>query len=142
VPVLERLSPFRDLDLMERRMRRMFAELPFPFMPSLAPAADVYETDAEYVVELEVPGYHEKELDIEVVDHTLMVKGMRQEETEKTNKRMRLHERLESSFERRFDLPVETDSEHLTATYGNGLLTLHVPKTAQLAARKIEIARG
>lgn len=141
MPVLEKLSPFRDIDLIERRMRRMFSDIPFPFMPALTPAADVYETDGEFVVELEVPGYEEKELDIEVSDHMLTIRGAREEEIEKKEKALRLHERLEATFERRFELPVETDSEHLSAIYSKGVLTLHVPKTVQLQPRKIEIAK-
>src|SRR5215204_4883315 len=73
MPTLERFSPFHELDLLDRRMRRMFSD--FPFVPALTPAADVYETDGELVVELEVPGYEEKELDIEVSDHTLGRQG-------------------------------------------------------------------
>ena len=122
-------------------MRRMFSDPSFPFVPTLAPAADVYETDGELVVELEVPGYGEKDLDVEVVDHTLIVKGEREEEIETKEKALRLHERLESKFERRFELPAKTDSEHLSASYGKGVLTLHMPKRAQVKPRTIEIVK-
>ena len=144
MPAIERFSPFRDLDLMERRMRRLFSDFPFPFpfVPALLPAADAYETHSEFVVELEVPGYEEKELDVEVTDHTLVVSGERDEETEKTEKALRLHERLESKFERRFSLPAETDSAKLSATFGKGVLTLRVPKREQTRPRKIKIAKS
>lgn len=135
--VLEKYQPLRDLDPMDRWMRRMLFH--FPFMPALAPAADIYETEGEFVVELEVPGYDEKELNVEVVDHTLIIKGAREEEKEE--KELRLHERLESTFERRFALPDEVDSDHLKATYSKGVLTLHVPKIVPVKPRKIEIAK-
>ena len=48
--------------------------MPLMQVPAL-PATDIYETEDEYVVELEVPGYEEKELTIEVFDHMLTVKG-------------------------------------------------------------------
>jgi HSP20 family protein len=137
MPVLERLSPFRELELLDRRMRRMFSDL--PFVPALTPAADVYETDGELVLELEVPGYEEKELEIELSDHTLVVKGDRTEETESKEKMLRVHERLESTFVRRFELPAETDTERVSATYAKGLLTLHVPKVPEFTPRKISI---
>ena len=137
MPVLERFSPIRELELLDRRMRRIFSD--FPLVPALTPAADVYETDRELVVELEVPGYEEKELDIELADHTLVVKGRRTEETEKEERTLRLHERLESTFVRRFELPLETDTEHVTATYGKGVLTLHVPKVPEHTPRRIAI---
>jgi len=137
----ERFSPIRELDAFDRRMRRMFAGFPFPLalMPPLAPAADVYETGEEFVFELEVPGYEEKELAVEVADHTLTVRGARKEEAEKRDRTLRLHERLESNFERRFELPASADHEQLSAIYGKGLLAVHVPKTVELQPRKVEI---
>ena len=63
---------FRELDLMERSMRRFG----MPLMPVAAlPAADIYETEDEYVIELEVPGYAEKELTIEISNHMLTIIG-------------------------------------------------------------------
>ncbi len=138
MPVLEKWSPFGEIDMFDRRMRRMFAGL--GLAPTLTPAADIYEADDEFVVELEVPGFGEKELDIEVADHTLTVKGERTEEKEMKEKALRLRERLEASFERSFVLPAEADGENLTATYGKGVLTLHVPKAAQAKPHKIEIS--
>ena len=130
----------RDLDLMERRMRRFFGDL--GVVPALTPAADVYETDSELVVELEVPGFDEKELQIEVRDHTLSVTGEREEETEKEEKTVRLRERLEKRFERRFELPTGIDNEHVNAEYTKGVLTVHVPKTPYEKAYKVEITNA
>lgn len=135
--VLEKWAPFRDLELMEQRMRRLFPSL--IVSPAFTPAADVYETEKEFVFEVEVPGYEQKELAIEVIDHTLTIKGQREAETEKTQETLRLHERLESTFERSFALPVDADSEHLRATFGKAVLTLHVPKVTQAKSRRIPI---
>jgi HSP20 family protein len=139
MPVLERWTPFRDLELMEQRMRRLFPNL--VLSPAFAPATDVYETSDEVVFELEVPGFAEKELRIEVVDHALVVKGERKAEAEKSEKDFRLQERLESTFERSFALPSEADGEHVKAVYGNGLLTLRVPKLAQPKPRTVPIEK-
>ena len=128
-------SPFRELDLMERTMRRMLGT---PF-ESVLPAADVYETKDEFVVELEVPGYEEKELTIEVTDHVLTVKGGHEELKEQKEKAFRLHERLEKEFERRFALPTTVNSEKLTATFKKGVLELHAPKIEMAIPKKIPI---
>jgi HSP20 family protein len=133
-------SPFRDLDLMERNMRRMFEG--FGLFPSLLPAADVYETKDEYVLELEVPGYEEKELGIEVSDHTLTVKGERKEVKEKTEKAFRLRERLEKEFERTFLLPPETDTAKVKATFKQGVLEVHAPKAKTATPKKVPIAKA
>jgi HSP20 family protein len=132
--------PLREFDLMDRRMRRFFEDL--GFVPALSPAADIYEAEGELVVELEVPGFEEKELEIEVSDHTLCVTGERKEQTEKQEKTMRLRERLEKRFERRFELPVGIDGEHVTAKCANGVLTVHVPKTSHETPHKVEITKA
>jgi HSP20 family protein len=138
---LVRWSPFPELDTMERRMRRIFDEV--GIVPAPLPAADVYETEGEFVFELEVPGFEEKQLEVEVTDHTLLVKGERKAEKEEKGKTFRLHERLASQFERRFTLPPEADTAKIDAAYEGGVLTIHAPKeksatkprTVKIAAR-------
>ena len=132
-------TPFMELDSMERRMRRLFEEI--GFAPALAPAADVYETDEEFVVELEVPGYDERELSIEVSDHTLAIKGEREKTMEQKTKEFALHERLEREFERRFVLPSEADTEHVKAVFGKGVLEVHAHKLQTAKPKKVEIAK-
>jgi HSP20 family protein len=136
---IEKWTPLTDLGAMERRMRRLFEDI--GFAPALTPAADVYEAAGEFVVELEVPGYDERELEISVSDHTLTVTGERKEEKESKNKAVLLRERLESQFERHFTLPVEADATHVKADYAKGVLTVHVPKTAEKATKKVAITK-
>ena len=92
---------------------------------------------------MEVPGYDEKELSVTISDHTLAVTGDRKEESSKPQKTksLRIRERLESHFERRFQLPLEADSAHVRAEYAKGVLTLHVPKLAGRQPRTVEIAK-
>ena len=129
-------TPFREFDTMERQLRRFFGDL--GFAPAITPAADIYETDDEFVIELEVPGYADKELEVEAFDHTLIVKGERKELTE-DEKLFRLRERLETVFERRFMLPTEADTEHLKATFKNGVLEVHAPKLEISKPKRVEI---
>ena len=132
-----RWTPFTELDSMERRMRRIFEEI--GFAPVLAPAADVYETDDEFVVELEVPGYVEKELSIEVSDHLLAIKGSRAKAKEEKTKEFALQERVEREFERRFILPSEADTEHLKAVFSDGVLEVHAEKLETAKPKKVAI---
>jgi HSP20 family protein len=131
-----------DLDLIERRFRRMFDG--FPLMPAFVspelPAADVYETQEEFVVELEVPGYDEDDLGVEVSDHTLTIRGTRTESEDEGDKAYRLRERLECTFERRFVLPGQVDMEHLAAEFNKGVLTVHAPKLAAAKQRTVAIS--
>jgi HSP20 family protein len=140
MPTLVKPTLFPDVDAMERRLQRVFGGTPLTgFLPTVLPAADVYETKEEYVVELEVPGYREKELTIEVSDHTLTVKGTREETKDETEKAYRLQERLERSFKREFRLPPETDGAHMTAHFEKGVLEVHAPKVVPATTHKVEI---
>ncbi len=132
-----RWAPFQDLDVIERRMRRMLED--FGVAPAPLPAADMYETEKELVVELDVPGFEEKELALEVSDSTLTIKGERTKEKEEKDKSFYLHERLEKHFERRFKMPPEADLAHVEAKFHTGVLEVHVPKIEQVKARRIEI---
>ncbi len=134
---LVKWTPFRELDLMERRMRRMLEDVGFG--PFVLPAADIYETPEEFVVELEVPGFEERELGIEVSDHMLTVTGERKEAKEEKEKTFLLHERLEKLFERRFQLPTDADTKKVTAIFKEGVLEIHAPKMVEAKARKIPI---
>lgn len=132
-----RWRPFQELDTIERRMRRLFDEM--GVVPAPLPAADVWETDKEVVFELEVPGFEEQDVAVEVSDHTLTVKGIRKEEKEQKEKEFLLHERLAKEFVRRFDLPMDTDTEKVAAEFTKGVLTVHAPKVAEATPRKIPI---
>ncbi|HVC88761.1 MAG TPA: Hsp20/alpha crystallin family protein [Gaiellaceae bacterium] len=137
--MLDQWAPLPDLDVVERRMRRFFEDL--GVAPAVTPAANVYETGDELVVELEVPGFDEQDLTVAVSDHTLSISGERTDETSKTEQALRVRERLEAHFERRFRLPPEADAEHVTAEYAKGVLTLHVPKGAAAKHHKVKIGK-
>lgn len=132
------LDPFQELEAFERRTRKLFDEL--GFAQPIVPSADVYERKGEYVYELEIPGFEEKELEIEVTDHVLTVKGERAEEKEK-DKTFWLHERLALAFERRFELPPEADTQKVKAEFKKGILAVHAPKAITATPKKVEIGK-
>ena len=134
---LVKWAPFGDLDLVERRMRRMLED--FGVAPAQVPAADVLETEKELIVKLDAPGFDETDLSLEVTDHQLTVKGEKTEEKEQKDTTFHLRERLENRFERTFTLPGEADVEHVGAQFRKGVLEVHVPKLEQPKPRSIAI---
>lgn len=134
---LVRWSPFQDLDAVERRMRQVFDQV--GILPAW-PATDVYESNGEYVYELEVPGYEERDLSVEVRDHLLTVRGEKAETKEEKEKTYFVNERLARSFERRFELPAEAMTDKVAAEFTQGVLVVHAPKAVELKPRTIEIA--
>jgi HSP20 family protein len=134
-----RWTPFGEIALMERNMRRLLEGMGLAPVP--LPAADVYETKDEFVVQLEVPGFEEQELQVEVHDHLLTVKGERVAEKAEEERTFRLHERLAREFVRRFELPPEADTTKVKATFAAGVLDLHVAKAGVPVSTKIPIGQ-
>lgn len=132
-------GPWHEMEAMERRMRRM---LDLSFGSMTLPNADVYETDAEWVVELEVPGFQEKDLTIEVIGDTVRVAGQREQSKEEQNKAFHMKERLQSSFERRFMLPAGADADAIAATFDKGVLQIRAAKAIEAGGKPKSIEIG
>jgi HSP20 family protein len=103
------------------------------------PAVDLSESDKEVTVRAEIPGIDPKELDVTVTGSQLVISGEKKESSEKTEKGFYHNEARYGSFRRVIPLPEGVDSEHVDASYANGVLTLKLQKTPAAAAKKIEI---
>lgn len=103
------------------------------------PAADVHETEDHYVVEMDLPGRTEKDLDVEVKDNILTVASRKEDRKEEKKNGYILRERRESSFTRSFRLPVGVDAGKIEAAFRNGVLELRVPKAPEAKPRRIAI---
>lgn len=105
------------------------------------PAADVVETDKAYEITAELPGIDQKNIEVNVANGGITIKGEKKEETEEKKKDYYVSERRYGSFERYFSLPEGVDADKIEATFKNGVLKVMLPKTAeaQKPAKKIEV---
>lgn len=101
------------------------------------PAADVYETRDDFVVELDVAGFRRHELTVDLVDHRIVVKGLR-DVTDRARHYVR-QERLGPRFAQTIDLPHGVDESHLHATCRDGLLILRAPRARIAGVRRVPI---
>ena len=104
------------------------------------PTSDVLETEKELIVKLDAPGFDEKELSLEVSDHTLVMRGEKSETKDNEGAHFYVRERLDARFERLFMLPREADMNKAEATFKEGVLEVRVPKIEQMTPRKADIA--
>ena len=103
------------------------------------PAFDIFETPESYIIEADVPGFVEDELDISITDSVLTVRGRRQDEAH--SERTCLHrERRSGPFERRFRLGNAVDPSTIKATAVHGVLSVEVAKAASRTPQKVPIA--
>ncbi|MCP4201052.1 MAG: Hsp20/alpha crystallin family protein [bacterium] len=104
------------------------------------PAVDVRETDESFVFTAELPGLTKDDVSITLEDNVLTLTGERRFENEENKAEFRRIERSYGRFTRSFTLPHEVDNDKVGAKYGDGVLTVTVPKTEKTKPRKIEIS--
>lgn len=107
----------------------------------LTPAVDIDENDKEIVVSAELPGVTEKHVEVGLAGDVLTIKGEKRSQHEEKNGDSTYMERRFGSFSRAVRLPFDATDEQVDAKFSNGVLTVRVPKPAQMqrAVRRIDV---
>lgn len=105
------------------------------------PRADVAETERDYLVTMELPGFDPSEVEVRMTDDQLVVRGDRADTEESEERRYLRIETSRGAFERRFELPGDAtaDTEATQAMFRNGVLEIRIPKRQPQSARKVPI---
>jgi HSP20 family protein len=104
-----------------------------------APVVDIFEKGDDLVICAEVAGLEQDDVEINIENNTLVLRGERKRKTEFEEKDAYRLERTFGAFTRSFTLPKTVDSDRISASYKNGVLELTLPKAEQAKPRKIEI---
>ena len=139
-------DPWRDIADMRTTFNRLFGEV----VPGTAVAGqampgawmmpvDVAETADEFVVKAELPGMKPEEIEITVADNRVTLRGQRAEAREDKGANYIRTERRFGSFHRSFALSTPVDDARVTATYKDGILEVHLPKSETVKPRQIRI---
>lgn len=143
----QRWDPMRDLVSLQDRMNRLFQEATERRAGTeeendqeiehadWIPLADVYQTETEYVVAVDLPGIDRAALDISLDDKRLVIRGERALETDVQHRVERQHGR----FLRKFSVPASVNQEAIAAEYKDGVLRVRLPKRQEQKSRKVEI---
>jgi len=127
-------EPFRDMD---DAFDRFFAESMrrWPRVATenraaqdWAPAADVSETDAEYLIKADLPEVRKEDVSVTVQDGVLTLSGERRQEKREESEKLHRVERFYGSFARRFALPENADEQGITAESRDGVILIRIPK--------------
>lgn len=108
---------------------------------SWQPAVDIQETARELRLDFELPGVREEDVEIEVENGILSVRGQKSAERKEEGEEGRYHlvERSYGSFFRSFQLPQGVDAEQIQADFDSGVLRVRIPKAALPQPRRIQI---
>jgi HSP20 family protein len=139
-------NPFRELEDMQTRLNRYFnegvprrGEADGPFFSDWAPAVDIEETDQEYLIKAELPDIRKEEVKVQVLEGVLTIEGERKREKEEKGKRYHKVERAYGKFVRQFALPTQVEADKVKAEFKDGMLNVHLPKTAEAKPRAVDV---
>jgi HSP20 family protein len=104
-----------------------------------APTVYIFETENELVLKADVPGVDLKDIDIQIENGTLTLKGERKFERDENSKGFHRLERSYGSFVRYFTLPDTVDTEKVKAEYSNGVLSVTLPKKEVAKPKSIKV---
>ncbi len=103
------------------------------------PSVDVREDEDNYIVEVELPGLSEKDVEVKVENGVLTIASRKDESKEEKDEGYIRKERRHFSFKRSFSLPENVDVEKIAANFKNGLLDIAVPKAPAAKPKLIEV---
>lgn len=140
-------NPLHDLMTLQDRMNRLFEDATQRRARAESetgdelergdwqPAADIFESDEEYTIALDLPGIDRSALDISVDENRLTIRG-----TKKSDNRTRARaERPQGKFLRSFSIPGSVDQGSIQAEYKDGVLEVRLPRRKEQKAQRIEI---
>ena len=143
-----RFDPFRELDRLQNEVNRLFEG--YTQTPERggqgqmgrlwSPAVDVAENQDEIVLRAELPGMRQEDIDIELTGDTLTLRGERKFENEERKENFVRVERSYGRFQRSFTLGVPVRHDAVTASYKDGILEVHLPKSEETKPRKVQVS--
>lgn len=142
----EGLDPFRSMQSMMQDVFEPFFTRPWgsrlfttPFESGLSPVFALKERADAYVVEADVPGVKENDVDISLSGNRLTVCGKRDESRREEGETYYGYERQYGSFTRSFTLPDGIDHDRISAELESGVLSVTLPKKESSKPRKITL---
>ena len=103
------------------------------------PVVDIYDNDDTIVIKAELPGMDKKDIDIDIKDRVLTIKGERSHDNEVKEENYHRRERSFGTFHRSFRLPADTDADKIKADYKDGVLKIDIPKPEKRKPKQITI---
>jgi HSP20 family protein len=139
------VDPFRELTSLHQWMDQTLHEtlnsfVQTPQVPSgFVPQAEVFETDDQVALKIEVPGLSEKDFEITLNNRVLTVRGERQLENGFRPENLAWTERSYGTFMRSFNLPSTVDVNTIHASYTNGVFEIVIAKNDAAKPKQIPV---
>jgi len=141
-----RWDPFRELESLSTRLNQYFGptmmtrrDADDATFAEWAPAVDIEETDKEYVMKADLPEVKKEQVKVGIEDGVLSLEGERKQEKEEKTTKFHRVERVYGKFVRRMAVPTDVDEQKVAAEFKDGVLTVHLPKSAIAKPRAVDV---
>jgi HSP20 family protein len=148
---ITRWNPLKELEEMEKRLATLFGRTGVRkegereeamTVAEWSPLVDISEDDKEYLIKAELPEVKKDQIKLTVHNGVMTISGERTYEKEEKGKKFHRVERAYGSFTRSFTIPDDADAAKISAESKDGVLLVHLPKTAKPASKNVEIKVG
>jgi len=144
---LVRWNPLREMATLHQGLDRWFDDSFFTprrwngetNLKTWNPAVDLYEESDRFVIKAELPGLDRKDIEVDLNDRVLTLKGERSFENEVKEDGYYRKERAFGKFHRAFTLPANLNADEIKAEFKDGLLTINIPKPEEEKPKQITI---
>src|SRR5688500_15865010 len=136
-------DPWCELSAFERQVNELFGRSTRqPATSMWAPALEAFHTKDDFVVRLELPGIKPDDVDVQVTDNVLVIRGERHFDDEVEGESFLRRERSYGRFERQVLLPEGTDAESIAARFDLGVLEVRIPHPLTKEPTRVKISTG
>lgn len=141
-------EPYRGLNLFGETFHKLFDDTAKTLSGfgiedlgdgSWAPRVDIYETEDSYVVRADLPGIKKEDIEIDLKDNTLAVRGEKKFDGKSDKDNYVRVERKYGKFVRTFRLSDNVDRGKIKANYKDGVLEITIPKREEAATKQIKV---
>lgn len=145
---LKRYNQLKELEALRQGLGSLFGRSPVHLaegqeehiaVPEWTPLVDISEDDQEYLIKAELPEVRKEDVKVTAEEGTLTIMGERKFEKEVKGKKFHRVERAYGSFGRSFSFPDDASPEKVSAEFKDGVLTVHLTKTAKAKPQHIEV---
>ncbi|MEN8171114.1 MAG: Hsp20/alpha crystallin family protein [Pseudomonadota bacterium] len=132
-------QPWGLMQQVRRDMDRMMTEEKSSSRGDWVPAVDISEDKDGFTICADLPGIAPGDIEIHADNGVLTIKGVREGVKQEQKAGYNRIERSSGNFVRSFTLPDTADTDNISAKGGNGVLTITIPKQAEVQPRKIAV---
>ena len=142
--VIRRQDPWTLLNQLGGELSRLYegqldTDASSPATSDWVPAVDIREDRDRFVIEADLPGVSPDQIDVQMENGMLTIRGSRQSTTREAGEGYKRVERATGNFYRRFSLPDTADAERISARTVNGVLEVSIPKQEKVQPRRIQV---